>query len=482
MADNHDEPRASSGGPDTTGVKPTSPITDEMYRSVVEGSLQGIIMQQDDRIVYANPAMAEMFGYADPSSMIGLDPFEALIAEADVTLFRTRTAAVYDGGRVSPHPGWRARRRDGTTRWMTSTAQRTQWLGGTAVASFYLDITDRKNAEIALRESEARYRSALTAGRMGAWETDLIARTRTWTEEGMELFGISLPEGRGQFGDNDEYVTAIHPEDRHLVAHYRTLADEWDSFPAEYRIVRPDGAVLWLSGRGQVVSRTPEGRAHRLISIMADISERKAAELRVQFLIKEVTHRSKNLLSVIRSIASQTIRNAESLDDFEARFSNRLRGLATSQDLLVRQVWRGAPIEDIVREQLVSFVETQSPRVEIAGPNVIVTADAAQAIGLAIHELATNAVKHGALSGPAGKIVIGWTLLDDAPRRALELCWRETGGPVVTPPSRRGFGHIVLQQLTSASLGGEVEMTFETDGVVWTATIPAANLVTSPGP
>ena len=130
-----------------------------------------------------------------------------------------------------------------------------------------------------LRESEARYRSALKAGRMGSWETDFVADTRTWSEEGMALFGLSLPDGRGQVGGSgDEYERALHPDDRHLAEDFRRRADDEDSFAADYRIVRPDGTLLWLSGRGLVVSRQPDGRAHRMVSIMADVSERRQAE------------------------------------------------------------------------------------------------------------------------------------------------------------------------------------------------------------
>ncbi len=133
--------------------------------------------------------------------------------------------------------------------------------------------------EAALRESEARYRLALTAGRMGSWETDMVARTRTWSKEGMALFGLDLPNCHGQVGgDADEYEQALHPDDRHLVRRFHEIADKQDSFLAEYRIVRPDGAVLWLSGRGLVISRRPDGRAQRLVSIMADVSERRQAE------------------------------------------------------------------------------------------------------------------------------------------------------------------------------------------------------------
>ncbi len=139
--------------------------------------------------------------------------------------------------------------------------------------------SEREPVATALHESEARYRMALIAGRMGSWETDLVARTRTWSREGMDLFGLDLPEGRGQVGgEADEYEKALHPEDRHLVQRFHTLADQQDSFLAEYRIVRADGAVLWLSGRGLVVSRGRDGTARRLVSIMADVSERRQAE------------------------------------------------------------------------------------------------------------------------------------------------------------------------------------------------------------
>jgi len=131
----------------------------------------------------------------------------------------------------------------------------------------------------ALVQSEARFRAALVAGRMGSWETDFVTRTRHWSQEGMVLFGLDLPDGRGRVGGpDDEYVAAIHPEDRHRVTRLYELAEQQDSFDAEYRIVRPDGRTLWLRGHGLVVARGSDGKAQRLVNIMADVTERRGVE------------------------------------------------------------------------------------------------------------------------------------------------------------------------------------------------------------
>ena len=209
---------------------------------------------------------------------------------------------------------------------------------------------------------------------MGTWETDLVARTRLWTEEGMALFGIDLPEGRGHVGgERDEYRSALHPDDRHLVQKFHELADKQDSFTSEYRVVWPDGTTLWLRGRGQVVARAPDGKAERMVSIVTDVTERKAAEDHVQFLMHEISHRSKNLLTVIQSIARRTARTSETIKEFETRFELRLQGLAASHDVLVSRNWQGAPLAELVRRQLAPFAEIQSSRFEIAGPDVVLT-------------------------------------------------------------------------------------------------------------
>ena len=346
---------------------------------------------------------------------------------------------------------------------------------------------ERKTEELTeanrrLRESEQRYSTALVAGRMGTWETDLVARTRIWTKEGMALFGLTLADGRGHVGgDDDEYRSALHPDDRHLMEEFHKLADRQDSFTSEYRVVWPDGTTLWLRGRGQVTVRAPDGKAERMVSIVTDVTDRKAAEDHIQFLMHEISHRSKNLLMVIQSIARRTARTAGTMEEFENRFERRLQGLAASHDVLVRENWHGAPLADLVRQQLVPFVEIQSSRFEIAGPDIVITAEAAQAIGLAIHEFATNAIKYGALSDPAGKVSVSWMFEGEAGASGpLLLSWIEQGGPPVSPPSRRGFGHVVIGEMVERSLNGKVAVEFAAEGLKWRVSIPATNLVSEP--
>ena len=295
----------------------------------------------------------------------------------------------------------------------------------------------------------------------------------------MALFGLDLPDGRGQVGgDADEFKRSLHPDDRYMLAQFHRTADKEDFFPAEYRIVRPDGTMLWVSGRGRVLARGPDGRALRVANIVVDITDRKKAEEHVQLLMREISHRAKNLLAVVQAIAGQTVRTAGSLDAFEKRFALRLQGLAASHDLLVRENWHGAPLAGLARQQLAPFAEEGSFRLALSGPDVVLTASAAQTIGLALHELATNAIKYGAWSVPAGQVTLEWTFDDDqAGQPQLRLRWIESGGPPVERPTRKGFGHVVIENMVAQSVDGEVHADYDPTGMRWTLSIPVGNLV-----
>jgi two-component system CheB/CheR fusion protein len=171
----------------------------------------------------------------------------------------------------------------------------------------------------------------------------------------------------------------------------------------------------------------------------------------------------------------------DTFEEFQKRFAQRLQGLAASHDLLVLQDWQGASLTDLVRDQLAPFTESGGERITVAGPNIMLRPEAAEAIGLALHELATNAVKYGALSVPGGHVTISWAFEDHGtePHQFL-VNWIERGGPSVTPPSRKGFGHIMFERLVTKSLNGSVGIDFAPKGLTWKLSIPITNLVTEP--
>ena len=202
--------------------------------------------------------------------------------------------------------------------------------------------------------------------------------------------------------------------------------------------------------------------------------ERDEREAHVRLIMRELSHRSKNLLAIVLAIARQTSRHTTSFSDFESRFNSRIQALADAHDLLVEQQWSGARIDDLVRAQLAAF---GMEKVNCCGEPILLKAEAVQNVALALHELATNASKYGALSAPAGQVNIDWAREAGAPgERDLRLTWRESGGPPVTAPSQKGFGCFVLERVTVNALG-EGKLEFNPDGLVWTCVIRQEHLV-----
>lgn len=218
-----------------------------------------------------------------------------------------------------------------------------------------------------------------------------------------------------------------------------------------------------------------------MIEAARNIASREQAlrksELHTRFVMRELSHRSKNLLAIIQAIARQTSRSTTDVNEFNARLSERLLSLGKSQDLLVQQNWQGVSINDLIAVQLKAFIDAGELRVSTNGPPVSVNAEAAQNIGMALHELATNASKHGALSVPKGRVSIDWEWYEPQPgERHLRLRWSESGGPPVDPPQRKGFGHAVVERLVAASLRGKATLDWRSEGVVWTLDVPESSL------
>jgi PAS domain S-box-containing protein len=234
---------------------------------------------------------------------------------------------------------------------------------------------------------------------------------------------------------------------------------------------RPDGSRIPF-----IPYPTPlhdaEGKLIGAINMLVDITERKQADNRQRTLIDELNHRVKNTLATVQSLASQTARHAQDLPDFGRRFEARLLALARAHDLLTKRNWQSAPLGALAREVLAPLTGELGERVQIDGPPISLNPRAALSITMALNELATNAIKHGALASPAGRLALGWAKRDEPDRTVLQVDWREQGGPVVLAPARRGFGTRLMQRCIEGDLAGEVDLSFEPTGVACRITFP----------
>ena len=232
-------------------------------------------------------------------------------------------------------------------------------------------------------------------------------------------------------------------------------------------------------GRGAPVVYTPCAIAE--VNVVG--TALAAAAEHVRILMRELSHRTKNVMAVVNAIAWQTARGAASLKDFEERFTHRLEALGRSQDLLVKRDWQGVAVEDLVRAQLEPFLDSADQRLSAHGPDLLLTPQAAQDLGMALHELATNASKYGALSVPNGKIEIDWVVdAGTVNGHRFLMTWRESGGPIVSPPDHTGFGSQVLTRTLAASFKGKADLEYRAEGLMWQLSAPMGGLIAEPSP
>jgi two-component sensor histidine kinase len=224
--------------------------------------------------------------------------------------------------------------------------------------------------------------------------------------------------------------------------------------------------------------RDETGAIIGLSGAAVDVTERKEGEAHLRLLLRELTHRSKNLLAVIQAMARQTARHAGSIDAFLTQFGARLQALAASHDLLVRESWYGAALQELVRSQLAAFIDRDRSQITIEGPAVALKPEAAQNLGLALHELAANAARFGALSVPHGRVSIAWDRVPAADGSALALDWREELGPRVKMRRKRGFGSMVIERNLALALDAKVDLAFDPEGLRCRIVIPSTQILT----
>lgn len=326
------------------------------------------------------------------------------------------------------------------------------------------EITERKkvdselaSANIALRRTLDLLFLALRTAGVSVFTQDSDLKY-IWV--GGDFFGLD-PEHAVEATD-----AAVLPADlvEPLIALKRKVLSTREAAHADLSYEQ-DGVTRWCSVHVEPW-RTRNGVVKSLLGAVSDITERKSTEQHIRTLLSELAHRSKNLLTVIQVMARRSVSADLTSADFVDSFIERLSGLAQSHDLLSREDWRGISMHELVRSQVGHLNTRVSARLNIAGPHVVLTPVASQNLGMAVHELATNATKYGALSVDGGTVDIGWSLDQDAEGPArLRLEWRERGGPPVEEPSRRGFGRFVIEAIAARALSGTVDLRFEPEGV-----------------
>ena len=318
-----------------------------------------------------------------------------------------------------------------------------------------------------LQRSEERRSLALSAGDMGAWELDVASGQFQWDDGLYRIFGVE----RGHFEPTRASIRErVHPDDGDRCTLTDLNSGNELHYQREFRLIRPNGEVHWCFG-AVAVTRDEQGALMRLNGVAVDITERKRAEERQLLLAREVDHRAKNMLAVVLSVLRLT--KAKTTADFTATVEGRIHALAATHNLLSATRWEGAELKHIVEEELAPYRTDQVDRIVTEGPPAMLLPATAQAVALALHELATNAAKYGSLSVASGRLQLSWSIGESA----LELDWVESGGPPAAPPSSLGFGLSIVRSSIEAQFRGGVRYDWQPEGLHCHLSIPRAQIV-----
>jgi PAS domain S-box-containing protein len=317
------------------------------------------------------------------------------------------------------------------------------------------------------RQTEDRLKFALDSGRLGSWELDVATKAYEASDICKANYGRRPDEVFG-FAD---LVASVHPDDRPRMTNaIETAIRDGSNYDIEYRVVTPAGESRWVHARGRAALTSDEGGVRRMAGVSLDITDRKLAEERQRLLLNELNHRVKNSLVAVQSIAAQTLRTSLTPELFQEAFEARIMALSQAHDLLTREGWEGASLREVFDVEMMALGGDDRVRFDYV-QDIRLSPKAVVAIGMAIHELATNAAKYGALSIPEGLLKVDWRV-EDGPRPILRLTWTERDGPPVTPPTRLGFGARLLEKGLAGELSGDVTLTYDSLGLICRMGLP----------
>jgi PAS domain S-box-containing protein len=427
-------------------------------------------------------------GTAPYFRIMGLEPTDAAVPIEAIRALRhpddgERVVAGFqkalDSGSNTYEMEYRIRRPDGAVRWIFGRGRVIRDTGGTPrrYSGIDIDVTELKVTEAALAASQERLRLATGAARMGHFEIDWMTRQRHWSPELRAM--LRVPDGLDISRDDALIDRIVRPE--HQAQFRARLASALDprgsgEYDDEHEVQRFDGSRAWMLIRGKTFFEMgPHGtRPTRTIGLMMDISQRRQIEESLRkvseqrkLLIDELNHRVKNTLATVQSIAAQTLRSSDVPQSVRDAFEARLIALANAHNILTQENWEGAAITDIVRQALVPHAQPE--RFALEGPPIRLSPRKALALTMGLHELATNAIKYGALSNATGNVAVKWTIEGSTPAQ-LNVKWTESGGPPVSRPTRKGFGSRLIERSLAHDLNGNAQIDFRVEGVVCTIT------------
>jgi PAS domain S-box-containing protein len=441
--------------------------SDTRFRVTFESAPVGIAhVGPDGRWLRVNEALCRILGY--PANELTAKTILDVTHPDDLAFSVARFEKVLSGTIDRYEADKRYLRKDGVTVWarLTVNSVRKRDRSMDYLVTVVEDISWRKRAEEELRKSEERFRSSLLCSPLPVLMFDDREQILAASQAFLERTGYS----REELCRLEDWTTRAFCERSGEVMKRlrRIIATGPETQPTELIIRTKDGQERLWSFVTSALGPQSDGR-RLFVSVGQDMTERKAYEERIHLLMCEARHRSKNMLGLVQAIARQTV--AHSPEHFIERFTERIHALAANQDLLVRTQWKGIDVEDLVRTQLAHFADLVGSRITVRGPKLHLNAAAAQTIGLALHELATNATKYGSLSTDAGRVDICWGTRRDT----FTVGWIECNGPPVTSRERRGFGTTVIDSMTKRALGGEVELDYAASGLAWRLICPAAH-------
>ncbi len=337
------------------------------------------------------------------------------------------------------------------------------------VCHFY-DFSERQALEDTLRDREESLRLALDCADLGTWTQDLDTGEVEWNEHACRILDIDASAAemaRNVWGER------THPDDfARMQDVYNQALVDGRAFHARHRVVLPSGAIKWLDIHGRLLPGQNK-LGGKITGVFADVTESVRSEEQIRLLMGEVNHRAKNLLAVVLAIGHHTAKDPAE-KEYADRLSSRIMSLSASQDLMRISEREGIDVAALVEAQLGGFADESGTRIQFEGPAARLAPATAQTIGMALHELATNATKYGSLSNDDGKVSITWSIIDS---KSFSMQWSESAGPTVTPPVKQGFGKLVIVNMLESALQAAVQLDYASEGMTWRFDAPISRVI-----